>query len=247
MFYSSAEIFKTCMNERQDQPANNEFKHSPGTRVYSEKVARLQREQLKKLAMPITKLDGEDRSFGGNLLYIEPSPRCLFGAIIKTKIHPHTLLQLESFVFKRVDYKCECCGQQCAIPKAASSAIDDASVNEYGNSCGHKYNSFNRGPVLPDIMLHDRWHYDTTTKTQRLARLMAVCDACHSVIYSKNISAPNIAHLCKIRQFSESYAIDHFNSAIEIWRERSRGRWKYNVVLLTMNDIDVIPSRITEC
>mgnify|MGYP001227919005 CR=1 FL=1 len=152
-------------------------------------------------------LTGEDRSYGGNELFIDLIPISCWFTNARYCTDSRDWDRLRYCVYSRVNHICECC-----------------------------HNKTN------DIEVHERWHYDNDTKTQKLVRLVALCKMCHTTthiglagINGKGLEA--LEHLKKVRNFTHEQAIEHKQQAFQLWNERNKSDWKLDLSLLTNNNI----------
>ena len=58
---------------------------------------------------PITILQGEDRNFGGNLLFVDLIPNSCWFTNLRSSVHPKDWDRLRRFIYERAGNKCECC------------------------------------------------------------------------------------------------------------------------------------------
>ena len=61
-------------------------------------------------ARPLFELAGEDRAFGGDLLYVDLVPKTCWFSNARTNIHGADWKRVRQLVASRVDNTCECCG-----------------------------------------------------------------------------------------------------------------------------------------
>jgi len=155
-------------------------------------------------------LTGEDRTYGGNKLFIDLIPQTCWFTNVRYCTDSRDWDRLRDHVYSRVNNTCECC-----------------------------HNKTN------DIEAHERWNYDDDTKTQKLVRLVALCNMCHTTthiglagINGKGYEA--LEHLKKVRNFTYEQAIEHKNQAFQLWRERNTIEWNLDLSLLTNNNIKLI-------
>ena len=93
-----------------------------------------------------------------------------------------------------------------------------------------------RGNQHP-VECHEFWGYDDTRHIQRLARLIALCPACHEC---KHIGFANVrgrgdiaaAHLASVNQLSVGMADDYIGECFEIWERRSGFEWDLDISYL---------------
>ena len=155
-------------------------------------------------------LTGEDRTYGGNELFIDLIPNTCWFTNVRYCTHSRDWDRLRDCVYSRVNNTCECC-----------------------------HNKTN------NIEVHERWHYDNDTKTQKLVRLVALCKMCHTTTHIglagiKGKGSEALEHLKKVRNFTHEEAIEHNKQAFQVWRERNTIKWNLDLSLLTNNNIKLI-------
>jgi len=102
-----------------------------------------------------------------------------------------------------------------------------------------------RGPKWP-VECHEVWDYNDKTKTQTLARMIALCPSCHEV---KHIGLASIkgreeiaaTHLAKVNQMSLRDAKQYIRESFEKWYERSEHQWKLD--LSALSEYGITPSK----
>ena len=161
----------------------------------------------------ITELVGEDRIYGGNNLFIDLIPKSCWFSNVRTSVKYSDWNRLRKFVYKRVNYKCECCNF-------------DAKENN------------------TSLEAHERWYYDETNKTQKLMRIIALCNLCHlsthlgyATISGRGDEAIN--HLIKVRGFTNEEFLNHKKEAFDLWRQRNTIKWNLDLSLITNNNIEL--------
>jgi hypothetical protein len=155
---------------------------------------------------PITALIGEDRSFGGNQLFVDLVPRSCWFTNVRYCVEPRDWDRLRKFVYERAGNKCECCG-------AANS--DGA-----------------------PLAAHERWHFDLTHKTQKLMRIIALCEACHETTHMglANVRGRGdeaTLHLMKVTGITPLAADKHIEQAFKLWEERNETDWTLDLSVIT--------------
>ena len=58
---------------------------------------------------PILTLKGEDRTFGGNELFVDLIPSNCWFTNVRTFVHFSDWDRLRNHIYERVDFRCECC------------------------------------------------------------------------------------------------------------------------------------------
>lgn len=93
-----------------------------------------------------------------------------------------------------------------------------------------------RGPKWP-VECHEVFEYDDERHIQKLARLVALCPACHEV---KHIGLAGvrgrqdiaIAHLARVNNWSLKDARLYLEGCFETWSRRSRHQWTLDLSYL---------------
>lgn len=168
----------------------------------------------------ITGLTGEDRSFGGNKLFVDLIPRSCWFSNVRTCVAPRDWDRLRKHVYQRVGFKCECCGYDCYYKRGSQRHIE----------------------------AHERWHYDEEAGVQKLMRLVGLCNLCHEATHMglaqvRNRGEEAFRHLQEVTSMSRKEANDHVSDAFELWRKRNERVWKLDLTLMTDNGIELKNTR----
>lgn len=178
-----------------------------------------------ELSLPATikslpELKGEDRGFGGNMLFVDLVPRSCWFSNVRSCVSPSDWRRLSLLTRSRAGFKCEI----CATPQ-------DSSKKFY-------------------LEAHERWLFTEVNgmPTQVLKRLVSLCKPCHTVthfglaqVQGKAESA--LRHLKKVNNWSEEQAWDHIEEAFDLWQKRNNNDWFLDISLLEGSGIDIIKSR----
>lgn len=166
----------------------------------------------------LTHLIGEDRTFGGNDLFIDLIPSNCWFSNVRTNIKGSCWNKLRKLVYERVDNICECCG-----------------VKDEKKSLETR------------LEAHERWFYDDVTKTQKLMRIIALCKLCHLATHFGYANLPHVnrgeeakQHFMKVRNFTEEQFEKHEEEAFILWHERNSHTWILDLSLITDNNIDLV-------
>ncbi len=171
-----------------------------------------------KVYKAITELIGEDRNFGENDLFVDLIPRSCWFTNVRSCIKQCEWDRLREYVYNRVNYICECC----------------------------KINVKNTNNLR--LEAHERWYYDDNTRTQKLMRLVALCNLCHQSTHMglariRRKEDESKLHLQKVRNFTENECEVHISNAFSIWNERNKYTWKLDLSLITNNNIELISDK----
>lgn len=162
---------------------------------------------------PISILKGENRSFGGNKLFVDLIPSSCWFTNVRSCIEPRDWDRLRTFIYERANNKCECCG--------ASATTDNP------------------------LAAHERWHFDSKNKIQKLERIIALCAACHEATHMglasiKGRDEEATHHLMKVTGMNALQAEKHVDNAFALWEERNKHHWELDLSLITSSGITVI-------
>jgi hypothetical protein len=98
--------------------------------------------------------------------------------------------------------------------------------------------------------VHEVWEYDDQQHVQRLARLIALCRACHEVKHFglariKGCGAQAQAHLMRVNAWGVAQAEAHIAEVRALWRERNCHAWTQDLSLFeggAQSRAEVVPS-----
>jgi Domain of unknown function (DUF5710) len=145
---------------------------------------------------------GENRLFGGNLLYVDMIPSSC-SENVRSNVSEETWETIRYTVRDRSRNTCELCRICCKATHC-----------------------------------HERFSYDMKTKTQKLERLLCVCEDCHGVIhfgFSKNIKKngdKTREHLKKVRGMTDEEVDKHVKEAYELRYKQDKVDWKLDISIL---------------
>ena len=116
------------------------------------------------------------------------------------------------------------------LPRKIWDDIRNEIIKENGRKCQIC------GEIEGKMNLHEIWKYDDDRHIQKLEGFILLCGLCHHV---KHIGLAGILtkqgkldydkvieHFCKVNNCSEKDFKKHVDRAFEIWRERSKHKWK---------------------
>lgn len=153
-------------------------------------------------------LPGEDRTFGGNGLFVDMVPSSCWFTNIRSCVDKRDWERLRRMVTSRAGNRCEVCG---AGPDRTKEIWMET---------------------------HERWSYDPAQRIQTLRRLICLCTSCHRATHYgfaqiKGLEAEAFAHLMKINNWNKTVAKVHVESAIQTWRSRCMSTWSLDLSILT--------------
>lgn len=170
-------------------------------------------EKYKTNNEPILELIGEDRTFGGNELFVDLIPSSCWFTNVRYCIHPSDWDRVRKFIYERVNYICECCGVNTKLHNIQLDAHER---------------------WLYDDVTH-------TQKLIRIVALCADCHQTTHIglagIRGKKEEATE--HLQKVRNFTEEECKEHINNAFKIWRDRCNFEWSLDISLIENNNIKI--------
>jgi len=84
------------------------------------------------------------------------------------------------------------------------------------------------------VECHEVWEYDDKKHVQKLARMIALCPACHSVKHLGRAKIVGIYHLAidqlmKVNGWTYAEADAYAKKAFEEWKRRSNHPWKLDL------------------
>lgn len=165
----------------------------------------------------LSELVGEDRTFGGNKLFVDLIPSTCWFTNVRSCIDPNDWNRLRKLVYERANNRCECCG--------SASIINTPTQLE----------------------AHERWEYDDKWKAQRLKRIIALCRSCHEATHmglAENRGRGKEAkeHLMRVNQFTKEECDQHVDEAFSVWLSRAGFDWDLDLSLMTRNNIKLVRS-----
>ena len=84
------------------------------------------------------------------------------------------------------------------------------------------------------LEVHERWDFNEDTQTQKLVRLVALCNICHLATHMGYAGVVGMGkeakeHLKKIRNFTDEEFKSHHLEASTIYQKRSKMTWKLDL------------------
>jgi hypothetical protein len=160
-------------------------------------------------------IDGEDRTLGGNALYVDLIPKTCWGKAGRDLLSQYEWKRVREMVYERAGQACEVCG----------NTRDDLAALGYGRR----------------LHAHERYVYleEGSGRVQRLARLVCQCIACDEVTHMGRTNTLGRDYLSRARNharrvngWSEEDLDAHIAEAWGLWRERSQWEWELDATLL---------------
>lgn len=168
-----------------------------------------------RLVTGLKELKGEDRSFGGNGLFVDLIPASCFFKNVRSDIKESHWRVLSKLVRSRAGGRCEICG-----------SLEDPATGQY-------------------LDAHERWHYDDATKVQKLMRIVSLCKPCHLYTHMGYASLQGkaeeaIAHKMKISGMSRAEVDREIEAAFKLWEQRNKSEWVLDLGVLEGSGIKFI-------
>ncbi len=152
-------------------------------------------------------LTGEDRSYGGNELFIDLIPITCWFTNVRSCTDSRDWDRLRDCVYSRVNNTCECCHNK----------TNDIEAHERW----HYDNDTKTQKLVRLVALCKMCHTSTHIG--------------HAGIKGKGAEA--LEHLKKVRNFTNEEAIEHKKQAFQVWSERNTIEWNLDLSLLINNGI----------
>jgi hypothetical protein len=159
-------------------------------------------------------LVGENREFGGSLLFVDLIPTSCWFTNVRRYVHPADWDKLRRHVYERVDNCCECCG------------VDTVAI-------GRRLDAHERWSY--DLATY-------TQKLERLIALCVDCHEATHMGYAMSHDRGDVAkaHLSTIRGFSAEECEDHIAEAFKLVAMRNNIHWHLDLSLITNSGIRLI-------
>ena len=153
-------------------------------------------------------LPGEDRTFGGDTLFVDLIPETSWFRNVRAVVDPRDWDRLRQMVYRRAGSRCETCG-----------AEGDKAAGIY-------------------LEAHERFDYDGIRGIQTLRRLICLCTACHTTTHIglaglRGLGAAAEAHLRQVTGMTQAQADDHIETAFALWNMRNHVEWVLNLSIIT--------------
>jgi len=161
-------------------------------------------------------LSGEDRTYGGNKLFVDLIPETCWFTNVRYCVHPSDWEQLRIHIFERVNYICECCGVDA---KKTTTRLEAHERWDYDEKT-------------------------QTQKLVRLVALCHECHQSTHIGYARIIGKAKEArlHLQKVRGWSDEECETHIREAFDLWSRRNEVEWHLDLSLITSNNLKLARS-----
>jgi hypothetical protein len=149
-------------------------------------------------------IKGEDRSIGGNELFIDLIPKTSYFKNVRNLFSDGDWNLIRHHIYERANYRCECCG----IKRMKYLEAHERWIYDFET----KTQKLIRIIALCRLC-HQATHYG------------------HSKV-SKDITKIN-NHLKKVRKITDEELKEHINESYEIWKKRNEIEWKIDTSIIT--------------
>jgi Domain of unknown function (DUF5710) len=154
-------------------------------------------------------LEEEDRSYGGNKLYVDLIPKTAWFKNVRSMVYEPEWHRLRLHVYFRARHCCEACGVNTRDPQNRTR-----------------------------MEAHERFSYDETTGMQTLRRLVGLCRECHEATHmglaqARGRGGEAAAHLQRVTGMSDDEVAKHVTAAFHLWQRRSAQDWTCDISMLT--------------
>ena len=182
-------------------------------------------------------LVGEDRYYGGNVLYKDLIPSTTWFNNVRSCISSNSWDKLRHKIYERVDYKCECCGIDCKKtrlyepPEFVTETINASSSDFDGETERNKWNTIR-------VEAHERWQYDFLNQVQKLVRIVALCHRCHTSTHMglaglRGLNILALEHMKKVNNWDDKKLKQDCEERSDLYRRASLVNWKLNIDIIT--------------
>ena len=190
-------------------------------------------------------LIGEDRQYGGSLLYKDLIPSSTWFNNVRKCVTRSSWDKLRHQIYKRANYTCECCKQDCSISTTYSGddyedvVISPPRFEEFdGVTELKKWNTIR-------LEAHERWSYDNDTKEQKLERIIALCHRCHTATHMglaglRGLTELAIKHIKKVNNWHDTEWKKHSDEQSTLYRQRSAVNWTLNLDIIKNSGFQLI-------
>jgi hypothetical protein len=151
----------------------------------------------------------EDRTFGGQALFVDLIPSSCWFTNVRSSIKPKEWEGLRQVLLNRADHQCEICGVK-HLPKRPLEA--------------HERWAY-----------HDQLHLQKLT---RLLMLCKSCHRTTHFGLAQKMGFGEMAlkHLMKVNQWDRQQSIIHIQKAFILWQQRNHYSWQLDITMLTQRD-----------
>jgi hypothetical protein len=147
---------------------------------------------------------GEDRTFGGNELYIDMIPKTSYFKNVRSIFNDTDWNLIRHYIYERIGYRCECCG----VKKFKYLDAHERWIYDY------KTNTQKLIRIIALCkMCHNSTHFGHSKKTKDILKIKE--------------------HLKKIKKINDEELANHIKEAYDIWKERNKINWIIDTSIIT--------------
>jgi len=147
---------------------------------------------------------GEDRTFGGNELYIDMIPKSSYFKNVRKLFNECDWNLIRNHIYERTGHKCECCG----IKRFKYLEAHERWIYNY-NTQTQKLIRI----IALCRMCHASTHYGHSKKTKEIEKINE--------------------HIKKVRKINNEELNKHIKEAYQIWEERNKIKWNIDTSIIT--------------
>lgn len=159
-------------------------------------------------------IKGEDRTFGGNNLYIDMIPKTTYFKNVRSLFSENDWNLIRHHIYSRCDYRCECCNKK---------------KNKYLEA--HERWVFDETTQTQKLiriialckLCHSATHYGHSKR-------------------SKNIDRIN-NHIKKINNYNDEELKNHIKESYDLWKNRNKIKWNLDFSILLNSGFNLIKNQ----
>lgn len=157
---------------------------------------------------PLVELKGEDRSYGGNSLFVDLIPTSCWFTNVRYCLDSNSWRRLRKLVYARANFQCECCG-----------------VEAKGNLDAHERWHFDLPNKVQKLV-------------RIIALCKPCHEVTHfGFAMSRSRSEHALEHLMKVSGINRKAAKEHIEEANRLWEYRSQFEWDLNIDIIENSGI----------
>lgn len=160
----------------------------------------------------ISNIEGEDRNFGGNELFIDMIPKTSYFKNIRTIFSKDDWNIIRHYIYKRVNYRCECCG--CYRNKFLEAH------ERWSYDFENKIQKLERIIALCRLC-HLSTHYGFSKNKKNFYKINE--------------------HLKKVKKINDEELENHIKQSYDLWKERNKIKWIIDYSIISNSGFNLIP------
>lgn len=160
-------------------------------------------------------LNGEDRDWGGNDLFVDLIPSTSFFSNVRTSVRPRDWNKLRHLIYNRANNRCECCAWS---PGESGRSLEAHERWNYNNRTG-------------------------VQKLMRIIALCKMCHtATHMGLAEiRGVGERAREHLMRVTGMNRADMLRHCESAARLWSVRSERDWMLDLSIITDSGFELKP------